>query len=87
MTLSVLVRITLLGKLSLCLGTGTEVECLLDDTVISQSAETTPKEEAAILGRTTDFLVLISPFFFWGTSMVVMKVRTFQQNRMRLIPS
>ena len=62
-----------------CIGTGTEVECLIDDedAVVSTTAwmDESPAE------RLIDILLLISPFFFWGTSMVVMKVRG---NEMRI---
>ena len=56
-----------------CIGTGTEVECLIDDEDAVVSSTTWMDEPLA--ERLFDILLLISPFFFWGTSMVVMKVR------------
>lgn len=59
-----------------CFGTGMEVECLIDSpggdveevSVVSDAAEEDVWTKGASLA------LLISPFFFWGTSMALMKV-------------
>lgn len=57
-----------------CIGTGTDVECVYPDGVVLESAggassEPAPEGVPALLPT----LLLVSPFFFWGTSMVAMK--------------
>ena len=47
-----------------------------DDSQASVAADASvpPEEAEGMLGQVGSALLLISPFFFWGTSMVVMKV-------------
>eukprot|EP00850_Spirogloea_muscicola_P013055 SM000087S23337 [mRNA] locus=s87:5117:8130:- [translate_table: standard] len=68
-----------------CVGTGVNVECVAtlgdgaaaagegdgEAQVVPEPASPAPALSA--LGAALDFLVLISPFFFWGTAMVAMK--------------
>lgn len=62
-----------------CYGTGMEVECVVNPEYSSDVEEgvqdTIEKSEdsSTILGSLGTVLLLISPFFFWGTSMVAMK--------------
>lgn len=71
-----------------CYGTGSEVECVVPGQEAGQQEMDMKKEEAreeggavvaakdgdfAPVKAVVDTLLLISPFFFWGTSMVAMK--------------
>jgi drug/metabolite transporter (DMT)-like permease len=66
-----------------CFGTGSEVECIIPETSQETSngiakARATPLETSAQPGMPStsgilEALLLVSPFFFWGTSMVAMK--------------
>jgi drug/metabolite transporter (DMT)-like permease len=54
-----------------CYGTGMEVECVFD--AETENAVVAEKEEQYGLDSLLTGMLLISPFFFWGTSMVAMK--------------
>lgn len=64
-----------------CVGEGQGVTCTIDDTDIQESLRPEDFDSTAAAGMATDSVrdlwslaLLISPFFFWGTSMVFMKV-------------
>ena len=60
-----------------CMGTGMDVTCSVDEGPGLQGArEGAADAEASTSGlqQLAALLLLISPFFFWGTSMVAMKV-------------
>lgn len=71
-----------------CIGTGTEVEC-----IINENSERVEEELGlGLVGSLWEWAVLISPFFFWGTAMVAMKevlpkVGPFFVASFRLIPA
>ncbi|XP_021745249.1 WAT1-related protein At3g02690, chloroplastic-like [Chenopodium quinoa] len=73
-----------------CIGTGTEVEC-----VVNENSERNDEELGlglGLIGNLWEWAVLISPFFFWGTAMVAMKevlpkVGPFFVASFRLIPA
>ncbi|GAV61733.1 EamA domain-containing protein [Cephalotus follicularis] len=78
-----------------CVGTGTEVECLVSETDHSSSLEKDLGDHSvninAVMGL-REWAVLISPFFFWGTAMVAMKevlpkAGPFFVSAFRLIPA
>lgn len=55
-----------------CVGTGLDVECVASETdplLPSQESEETKGIQSVIW----EWIVLVSPFFFWGTAMVAMK--------------
>lgn len=68
-----------------CYGIGAEVECVVSEYVHDHQNGTAPTSqstngaaaplpgEGSILATILETLLLISPFFFWGTSMVAMK--------------
>jgi len=58
-----------------CVGTGSEVECIVPQGSPpgAEAPSTSGRSEAATSASLLDTLLLISPFFFWGTSMVAMK--------------
>ena len=59
-----------------CYGTGAEVECVVPeykDAVPTPSRRPLESTPPTPLSPFLDTLLLISPFFFWGTSMVAMK--------------
>eukprot|EP00899_Mesostigma_viride_P025007 jgi/Mesvir1/5691/Mv15706-RA.1 len=90
-----------------CVGTGTEVYCVIDDDVLESTLEKTSEngsdvgpasnsvaitESANPLDALTSNLLLISPFFFWGTAMVAMKgvlpvVGPLTVSTIRLLPA
>ncbi|PWA40202.1 nodulin MtN21 /EamA-like transporter family protein [Artemisia annua] len=55
-----------------CVGTGTDVECFvpLDG---EQEYEVSDQETKSLVELTWEWVLLVSPFFFWGTAMVAMK--------------
>lgn len=60
-----------------CYGTGMEVECVVNpeysnDTQEDEQADSIA-ENTSIIESLGTLLLLVSPFFFWGTSMVAMK--------------
>lgn len=60
-----------------CVGTGMEVECLIDPSSDAPSVNGGVAEADEDLGlgaKVQNLALLVSPFFFWGTSMAVMKV-------------
>jgi len=63
-----------------CVGGGMTVECLVDFETVDLDDEPTStavnksEEETALGNQILDNLLLVSPFFFWGTAMVAMKV-------------
>lgn len=57
-----------------CYGTGMEVECLIDSPASNREEVLVTQEE--VWTKWTSLALLISPFFFWGTSMALMKVCT-----------
>ncbi|KAG7672929.1 putative WAT1-related protein [Nannochloris sp. 'desiccata'] len=64
-----------------CYGVGAEVECVVPEYEInnltngngSSSSKLSTTQERSSVAPFIDTLLLISPFFFWGTSMVAMK--------------
>lgn len=59
-----------------CYGTGMEVECVVNPEYSSDAEEDdieNSEESSDLVGSLGTVLLLISPFFFWGTSMVAMK--------------
>ena len=69
-----------------CYGTGMEVECTVPEyaerpdatqdpsnSSTSSSTSSTSSSSSTMLSQLVDTALLISPFFFWGTSMVAMK--------------
>lgn len=63
-----------------CVSTGLKVECVLTESASESenliAEETTTLVEgndASLLNGLLETLILISPFFFWGTAMVAMK--------------
>lgn len=61
-----------------CFGTGMEVECLIDPVQDGSSLEnkvSMDDEDLELGAKVQNLALLISPFFFWGTSMAVMKVK------------
>lgn len=58
-----------------CIGTGLDVECVLPDGSSKTRAKnlSVSEEEASLVESVLSTLLLISPFFFWGTAMVAMK--------------
>lgn len=60
-----------------CYGTGMEVECTVPEydrgSATSGAADAEASTSASTLSQLVDTALLISPFFFWGTSMVAMK--------------
>lgn len=67
----------------LCLGTGNEVECIIPESDAGEntSFKKSYKEKSLKIQNIEDIInigILISPFFFWGTGMVVMKVIQIQ---------
>lgn len=59
-----------------CYGTGMEVECTVpeyDRSAGSTAVASTSTTSTTALSQLVDTALLISPFFFWGTSMVAMK--------------
>lgn len=74
-----------------CIGTGTEVECVINEEKLERNKEELGSE-LGLLGNLFEWAVLISPFFFWGTAMVAMKevlpkVGPFFVASFRLIPA
>ncbi|XP_059063954.1 WAT1-related protein At3g02690, chloroplastic isoform X2 [Cryptomeria japonica] len=88
-----------------CIGTGLDVECVISNVTddddfkgenllpLSSSIEKSEKQEFdGMVNVILDTLLLISPFFFWGTAMVAMKevlpkTGSFFVAAVRLIPS
>lgn len=85
-----------------CIGTGTDVECLvnsmdgdsLGDNLLGEKPGKEWELESGLgfVGDLWEWAVLISPFFFWGTAMVAMKevlpkVGPFFVASFRLIPA
>lgn len=73
-----------------CIGTGTEVECMIDENSDRISEER--DSDLGLIANLWEWAVLISPFFFWGTAMVAMKevlpkVGPFYVASFRLIPA
>lgn len=73
-----------------CIGTGTEVECIINEN--SERSEEELGFDLGLVGNLWEWAVLISPFFFWGTAMVAMKevlpkVGPFFIASFRLIPA
>ncbi|KAH0978192.1 hypothetical protein GBA52_027911 [Prunus armeniaca] len=75
-----------------CVGTGQDVECAIS----SSSSEETQQQRTVgvelIQQQLQEWTVLVSPFFFWGTSMVAMKevlpkAGPFFVSSFRLIPA
>jgi len=65
-----------------CIGTGLDVECVIalpevDINAVTRRAKdnavSKSEEEATLIESVLSTLLLISPFFFWGTAMVAMK--------------
>lgn len=57
-----------------CIGTGLDVECVLPDKSSKTRANNlSVNEESTLVESVLSTLLLISPFFFWGTAMVAMK--------------
>lgn len=63
-----------------CYGTGMEVECTVPEydrsagsTAAAAADASTSTSSSTALSQAVDAALLISPFFFWGTSMVAMK--------------
>ncbi|KAL9373247.1 hypothetical protein Peur_035491 [Populus x canadensis] len=81
-----------------CVGTGLDSECLVSepnlDAPLIQLSSTEKGETAteSLIETITETAVLVSPFFFWGTSMVAMKevlplTGPFFVSSFRLIPA
>ncbi|XP_057550279.1 WAT1-related protein At3g02690, chloroplastic isoform X3 [Amaranthus tricolor] len=73
-----------------CIGTGTEVECIVNDDL--KRNEVDVESGFGLVENLWEWAVLISPFFFWGTAMVAMKevlpkVGPFFVASFRLIPA
>ncbi|CAO2836940.1 unnamed protein product [Amaranthus hypochondriacus] len=73
-----------------CVGTGTEVECIVNDDLKRNEVEV--ESGFGLVENLWEWAVLISPFFFWGTAMVAMKevlpkVGPFFVASFRLIPA
>ncbi|XP_016650360.1 PREDICTED: WAT1-related protein At3g02690, chloroplastic isoform X1 [Prunus mume] len=70
-----------------CVGTGQDVECA----VSSSSSEETQQQRTVgvelIQQQLQEWTVLVSPFFFWGTSMVAILLIAFAASRGRPFPS
>ena len=60
-----------------CVGTGTEVVCE-SGVDIPASSSTQTEEEGDLVAKVLGTMVLVSPFFLWGTAMVAMKVSGLQ---------
>jgi drug/metabolite transporter (DMT)-like permease len=58
-----------------CYGTGAEVECILPEGSLADGGASTsaPVDLRGPGQKALDAALLVSPFFFWGTSMVAMK--------------
>jgi drug/metabolite transporter (DMT)-like permease len=58
-----------------CYGTGAEVECILPEGLPADGGASTsaPVNLRSSRQKALDAALLVSPFFFWGTSMVAMK--------------
>eukprot|EP00239_Pterosperma_sp_CCMP1384_P011254 CAMPEP_0197863500 /NCGR_PEP_ID=MMETSP1438-20131217/40985_1 /TAXON_ID=1461541 /ORGANISM="Pterosperma sp., Strain CCMP1384" /LENGTH=189 /DNA_ID=CAMNT_0043481411 /DNA_START=264 /DNA_END=831 /DNA_ORIENTATION=- len=58
-----------------CVAVGNEVTCITDQEGSVKEAETDSElqDQALTAGGILGLLALVSPFFFWGTSMVAMK--------------
>lgn len=59
-----------------CVGTGTDVECVVNVSSPSPSEGKEEEEQQSAAETTTslwEWMLLVSPFFFWGTAMVAMK--------------
>jgi hypothetical protein len=54
--------------------TAADSDTVLAEDEGSPAAAETEAEASSLIQQTLAFLLLISPFFFWGTSMVSMKV-------------
>ena len=77
-----------------CIGTGSGAECRTSDDspVQALNVETGAKYDSDLRRGIVDWIVLISPFFFWGTAMVAMKevipkAGPFFVSTFRLIPA
>lgn len=77
-----------------CVGTGTDVECLISPTDKEEIEQEQVEQDGQVmeLGMVLEWAVLVSPFFFWGTAMVAMKevlpkAGTFFVAAFRLIPA
>lgn len=73
-----------------CVGTGTDVECLVSS--VSEEKIKEKEKEIDFVMLVWEWTVLVSPFFFWGTAMVAMKevlpkAGTFFVAAFRLIPA
>lgn len=76
-------------------GTGLDSECLVSEPNLDAPLSSTEKGETAtesLIETITETAVLVSPFFFWGTSMVAMKevlplTGPFFVSSFRLIPA
>ncbi|KAF7129471.1 hypothetical protein RHSIM_Rhsim10G0186700 [Rhododendron simsii] len=76
-----------------CVGTGTDVECVVGSEPEEPSSES-PKlpDELSLVALLWEWGLLVSPFFFWGTAMVAMKevlpkTGPFFVSSFRLIPA
>lgn len=56
-----------------CVGTGTDVECLVTSISKQEVKEKDEEKEIDLVMLLWEWAVLVSPFFFWGTAMVAMK--------------
>lgn len=58
-----------------CYGTGSEVVCVMQDAEVESNLEAQNKSanDKSLGQQLVDAALLVSPFFFWGTSMVAMK--------------
>ncbi|XP_020586860.1 WAT1-related protein At3g02690, chloroplastic [Phalaenopsis equestris] len=89
-----------------CVGTGNDVECFASDTeqllpssspankcaASFEISELAAKSDEGLVGKVIDWALLLSPFFFWGTTMVAMKevipkTGPFFVSAFRLIPA
>lgn len=75
-----------------CVGTGLDVECLVSSSDQNQNENQNETQNQSALQQAWELAVLISPFFFWGTSMVAMKevlpkAGPFFVSSFRLIPA
>lgn len=66
-----------------CIATGMDVQCQIQDDnepITSSSQQpvqlASPQQDNSLLNQLGAVALLISPFFFWGTSMVAMKVNS-----------
>ncbi|CAK9136418.1 unnamed protein product [Ilex paraguariensis] len=80
-----------------CVGTGLDVECVVPSSStssITKLKDETDGEESSLilLSEVWEWVLLVSPFFFWGTAMVAMKevlpkTGPFFISAFRLVPS